>query len=351
MQVVLIGLALRLFALPNFQWLAYTARALKRLGHRTTVVPFRESWLASPLLSRQLKGMPTVSAALQRWQQAQRRRQDRGLIRLVRRLRPDLLLVLNGDVLSYEVLAQIKRLARGPMVTWWYDDPWRTPAFLPRFRLFDRVFIFDRFYLGRLIQMGLPRVHFLPAACDETVYRPLPLSAAQRQRWECDIAFVAWYYPERLPIVQALAADARVGVWGGGWWETSEIRRSFGDRGLVRGGAVSDRTAARIYSACKIGLNVHQVQSRVGGLNMRTFELLGSGVAPLVDYVEGMEELLDPETEVACYRSPEEARRLARHYLNDAGERMRLAARGRARVLAEHTYVARLRTLCEVARC
>ena len=349
MQIVLIGEAPRLFSLANFQWLAYTARALRRLGHRTTVVLYRESWTASPSLGRRLKAVPVASSCLRRWHQAQGCQRDRRLIRLVRRLRPDLVIVLKGNVLAYEVLAQIKRLGRGAMVTWWVDDPSRSPAFLPSFHLFDHVFIFDRFHLARLVQVGVPRVHFLPCACDETVYRPLPLTAAQRHRWGCDIVLVAWYYPERVQVIRALAADAQVGVWGGGW-DAPDVRRALGGDGVVRGPAVSDRTAARIYNACKIGLNVHQVQSRMGGLNTRTFELLATGIAPLVDYVEGMEELLDPETEVMCYRSPEEACRLARHYLDHPQERRRVVARGRSRVLAEHTYVVRLQRLCELAR-
>jgi spore maturation protein CgeB len=117
----------------------------------------------------------------------------------------------------------------------------------------------------------------------------------------------------------------------------------------VRGGVVSGATAARIYSAAKVGLNRHHPQSRDGGLNMRTFELLASGIVPLTDYVPGIEELLEPDQELVCYRSVAEAQDLAVRLIADGPQRALIATRGRARVIAEHTYVARMRTLCEAA--
>jgi len=277
------------------------------------------------------------------------RRRDQQLLRLAQRGRPDLVLLLKGDTFSEAVLVEIKRLVRGPLVTWWVDDPWRAPAFLSTLRLFDHVFVFDRSYLPRLTDVGVKRVHFLPCACDETVYRPQRLSASEQRRMASDVAFVAWYYPERVPVVRALANDMAVGVWGGGW-DSIEAQQALQGRRVLRGHAVSDRTAAKIYMACKIGLNMHQVQSHVGGLNTRTFEILASGRFQLVDRLPGIEELLMPDVEVVCFSSLDELRQLAKHYLADEAARTRIADRGRARVLDEHTYVRRLRTLCETAR-
>lgn len=349
MHVLLVGPAPRIFGAGNFRWFSYTTRALERLGHTVSRFPCREAWLSSSALIQRVRWVPGASGQLARYRQALLHGRNRALIRLARRLRPDLIIVLKGDILPGEVLAEIKRAARGPLVTWWVDDPWRCPSFLPSFALFDHVFIFDRSYLPRLAELGVACGHFLPCACDETVYRPLQLSPAERRRYACEVAFVAWYFPERTPIVKALAGAVDLGVWGG-QWDRSEVRHAGGGATVIRGQAVSDRTAATIYAASQIGLNVHQRQSRLGGLNTRTFEILASGLFQLVDQVGGIEELLTPGTEVVCYRSPEEVRRLATHYLADPMARLRIAARGRERVLDEHTYVCRMRTLCDLAR-
>lgn len=349
MHVLLVGPAPRLFSTGNFQWFRYTARALRRLGLTVTGFPCRDGWITSPSLARGVEWIPGLSPRFVRHQEALLRTRDRRLVALTRRLRPDLVVVLKGETFSADVLAEVKRLARGPLVTWWVDDPWRCPSFLQSFALFDHVFMFDRSYLPRLAEVGVKRAHFLPCACDETIYRPLRLSTAEQRRFACDVSFVAWYFPERAPIVKALADDMALGVWGG-QWDSLEAQRVLQGSRMIRGPAVADRTAAKIYAASKIGLNVHQAQSRRGGLNTRSFEILASGLFQLVDRVAGVEELLQPDVEVVCYRSHEEARRLARYFLADESARSRIAARGRARTLEEHTYVCRMRTLCDIAR-
>jgi spore maturation protein CgeB len=220
---------------------------------------------------------------------------------------------------------------------------------VPSLKVFDHVFIFDRSYLPHLETVGVRRAHFLPCACDETIYRPLRLSSIEQRRYRCDVALVAWYYPARAQMVRALADEMDVKVWGG-HWDSLDARQVLGPARVVHGSSVSDQTAARIYNAARIGLNVHQSQSRLGGLNTRTFELLACGIFQLVDRVGGLEELLRQGDEVVCYESAEELRRLAKHYLADGEARVRIAARGRARVLEEHTYTRRMHTLCEVAR-
>lgn len=350
MRILLVGSMSRRFGTQNFRWHAYTAQALKRLGHAVVPLVDRESWANSQTVAQRVGRLLGVAGAMASYERARRHQRDVRLVALARRTRPDLVLVLKGETWPAEVLAQVKRLARGPLVTWWVDDPWRCPDFLPSMALFDDVFIFDRSYTTRLQAVGVQRVHFLPCACDETVYRPMTLSPFERRRFGSEIAFVAWYLPERGPVVRTLTASGlQVAIWGG-QWDAPEARRALDGALSLRGPAVNDRTAAKIYNACRLGLNVHHRQSRLGGLNTRTFELLAAGVVPLVDYVEGMEGLLEPEAEVACYRSPEEACRLAKRYLADPSARNQMASRGRERVLAEHTYVHRLRRLCELSR-
>ena len=348
MHVLLVGEAPRRFSVRNFEWLRYTERALRRLGHTVTTFPCRESRLAASSSRQRVKAIPGLAERLIRYGEGLARSRDRRLIQLTRRLRPDLVVMLKGEKFSHEVLAEVKRLARGPLVTWWVDDPWRCPSFLQTFAVFDHVFIFDRSYMPRLREVGAVQVHFLPCACDETVYRPLQVSRSMRRRFSCDMAFVAWHFPERTPLVQGLAETVDIGVWGG-QWDSLDGQRTPQGKKVVRGPAVHDHTANVIYNTCHIGLNVHQEQSRLSGLNTRAFELPACGTFQLVNWVEGIEALLEPDAEVVCYRSADEARRLAASYLADPAARDRIVARGRARVLEEHTYVHRLRALCGLA--
>ena len=300
MHALVIGPARRLFSWDYFfPWTGYTDRALRRLGIKTTLFPYRESWAASPALTKVLRPFPTAPDRLARIQKNLSDRWARGLIAWTRKLRPDLVLVLKGEALSGNLLAEVKRLAPGALVTWWVDDPWRYPSFARNLSLFDHFFIFDRSYLTKLHSSGVRKAHFLPCACDETVYHPLRLSRLDKRRFSCDVSFVASYYPTRGELVRAVADRIDLRVWGGGW-RSPEARRTLSGFDLVQGGLVNDRTATRIYNASKIGLNSHHSQTRLGGLNTRTFDLLACGLFQIVERVPGIEELLAPDVQVAC---------------------------------------------------
>jgi len=288
---------------------------------------------------------------LARYRRFQQRMRHRAITWSIRRLRPDLVLLLNGEVFDRDTLAEMRRLTPGRLACWWVDDPFAYTLVPQTIDLYDHIFVFGRSYMPRLEAAGARRTSFLPCACDESVYHPWSLSRMEEQRFTSDVTFVGWYYPERAPVIRALAEDRdlTLNVWGG-QWDTPEARRALDGASPVCRSAVDARTAAKIYSASRIGLNVHARQSLQGGLNMRTFELAASGLFQLVDRIPGLDELLTPGCEVACYDSPEEARRLARRYLDDPAARQAMATRARQRVLDEHTYVHRLRTLCELVR-
>jgi spore maturation protein CgeB len=350
MHVLLVAQWPRRFSPGNFQWPNDTAQAFRRLGHRVTTCCNRESWAESPAITARLGAGGASPAWLMRWHAAGQRRRDRRVVTLVQQHRPDLVLLLNGALISAEGLREVRRATSGCLVSWWADDPWLDAAFMASVDVFDHVCVFDRAYIPRLRSAGAAQVHFLPCACNERVYGPLRLRPMEQRRFACDVSFVGWYYPERGPVMGALAqdADVQLGIWGG-QWNSPEAQRALHGASVVRGAAVSDRTAAKIYNASKIGINVHARHSLLAGVNTRTFELLASGLFQLVDRIDGMEELLAPGREVVCYTSPEEARVLARRYLADPAERAAIAARGRERTLAEHTYVCRMRTLLNVA--
>ena len=351
MRVLVIGPSLLM------PWTTYTVRGLARLGQSVAVFYYnnmtfdRLTGRATRALAANVPGVARlVARCRQTWQEAR----DERLLRVVERVRPQLILVLWGHTLSAEIVRRVKARGRCPVVTWWVDDPFRY-ASAEVLALYDRFFVFDRSYMTSLTGAGVPSVEFLPCACDETVFFPRRLTRRDVRRYGCDVALVGWYYPSRAEVVRALKhLDLR--IWGRGW-ATAGVEASLngGTRRIVRSRRfIRDDLAARIYSATTIGLNVHHTQSREAGLNMRSFELLAAGAFELVDRIPGMEELLEPGREVAVYGSPEEARGLAEYYLRHPEERVAIATRGHERVLREHTYVHRMQTLlravtsCEV---
>jgi len=109
------------------------------------------------------------------------------------------------------------------------------------------------------------------------------------------------------------------------------------------------RDLPRFYPASDINFNCTSMQMK-GAVNQRVFDVPACGAFVLTDEREQLPELFEVGKEVIVYRSPEEIGDLVRHYLSHESERTTVAEAGRARVLAGHTYVHRLRAMVETMR-
>lgn len=105
----------------------------------------------------------------------------------------------------------------------------------------------------------------------------------------------------------------------------------------------------RFYPLSDVNTNVTSAQMK-GAVNQRVFDVPACGAFVLTDARRQLEALFEPGREMAVYRTGEELVELTARYLADAAARRTLAAAGRRRVLAEHTYPRRLETLFDVMR-
>jgi spore maturation protein CgeB len=103
------------------------------------------------------------------------------------------------------------------------------------------------------------------------------------------------------------------------------------------------------YPATRINFNCTSQQMK-GAVNQRVFDVPVCGGFLLTDHRRQMESLFEPGREIVCYQEPGEIPGLVRHYLRHDGERARITAAGRLRILAEHTYDLRLKSLVGTMR-
>jgi spore maturation protein CgeB len=101
------------------------------------------------------------------------------------------------------------------------------------------------------------------------------------------------------------------------------------------------------YPLSEVNFNCTSLQMK-GAVNQRVFDVPACGAFLLTDYRAQMENLFEPGREVAVYGDPAEIPDMARHYLAHPGERAKIVAAARQRVLAEHTYVTRMGQLLEI---
>ncbi len=188
-------------------------------------------------------------------------------------------------------------------------------------------------------------------------------------------AFLAGHYPELVPHFEALdTAERRLAFEAMLTWEaTRQYRKRCLEQTLPfdplivgdSGWRITFKHAPypwhwrpelnyyeelpRFYPACDINFNCTSKQMK-GAVNQRVFDIPATGSFVLTDWREQIENLFEPDSEVVCYRRPDEAPDLLRHYLRHPGARRAVATAARRRILAQHTYEHRLRTLIRIMR-
>jgi len=103
------------------------------------------------------------------------------------------------------------------------------------------------------------------------------------------------------------------------------------------------------YASSDLNFNATSLQMK-GAVNQRVFDVPACGAFLLTDAREQLPGLFQPGSEAVCYESSEEILPLARHYLAHPGERERIAGAARRRVLAEHDYTHRMKTILKAMR-
>jgi hypothetical protein len=91
--------------------------------------------------------------------------------------------------------------------------------------------------------------------------------------------------------------------------------------------------AAKKFSQAKICLNV----SHVDDINMRTFEIMGSGNFLLTEWIPTIEELFQDGVHCAMFKTFDEAVDKAKYYLAHDDERERIAKAGYEECMRKHT--------------
>ena len=170
------------------------------------------------------------------------------------------------------------------------------------------------------------RAIFFPEASDPALFAPGDGTK------EFDVSFVGASYGVRGEIVGRLErAGVRVQAYGNGW----------------PAGRIPTDDVPRLFARSKIVLGSGTVGhcDDFVALKLRDFDAPMSGSLYLTHDNPDFPALFEVGRELATFHTIDEAVDRARHYLASDAEREAIAAAGRARCLAEHTWEARVRLL------
>lgn len=253
---------------------------------------------------------------------------------LLRRAPADVVLVFKGTKLAPSEVRALAGRFGGRWVNWFPDDPHQIEMSLSLAPAYDVFFTHDSLSVARHRQAGA-QAHYLPFGCDPAYHRPLDGGP----RWRAPLVFAGSRDPAREPVVRAVA-DLGLAAWGPGW----------------PNGPLYGDDFVRALSGATIGLNIHQHFGEQGdparygtGANMRVFELGAIGTPQLCDAKGDITRHFAPDREIVLYRSLAELRERAQSLLEDDSWRRSLAAAGRERALAEHTWRHRMEELLTIA--
>jgi len=333
MKIVLSGAFNRHFeALPE-----YLSSALRRLGHQ--VVPFDHRAFLIP--GRLRAGL----AFLDRFDHE---RLNSLLLRLIRRERPDLLIVNQGTVLVRRTV-ELARALGVRCVNWFSDFPAEFEEGLAIATVYDAFFLGSSFAARRHREAGHRHAAWLPFGCDPQTHHPdasaasgpgsFPAGGASTLPDGPTVVFVGSHYPERQILLRFLRG-LPVGVWGPGWLRAANDPHVAP---MIRGGALRPAAWRALYARCRVALNIHYgsfgPEDVSGDLaNTRVFEIPACGAYQVVDCQGDVLRLFKEGQHLAAFSSGEELRARVVEALQDDDLRRAVAARGRAEVLAHHTY-------------
>ncbi len=265
------------------------------------------------------------------------------------RFSPHLVLALAQAPLNPAALKALGGL--GVIRAFWFVEDHRA---MPYFRQvapgYDYFFHLEGEELAAELRSLGTEPRFLPLAAHPPRHRPVGTPPHLARRFGAPVGFVGEGYPNRRRIFARLArAGLPLKVWGTGWPRQGPLARLVGEDGR----RLSSAEVAMVYGNCPLVLNLHSSLEPGRGpggaahVNPRSFEAPACGALLLTDAAPGLERLLEPGREAVVFADEDELLAKARYYLEHESKRSALAAAGRRRVLAEHTYYHRMEDLLQ----
>jgi O-antigen biosynthesis protein len=194
----------------------------------------------------------------------------------------------------------------------------------------DLVLVASERFAAELRHRTSSRVEVLLQATDERRFSPQPRS----ERYRHDLAFVGnSKFSHRPAVDAAVAAGLDLAIYGDNWDGYAPAR-------LVRARHVPNEELPELYSSVTLLLNDHWADMRRWGfVSNRCYDALACGAVMVSDHLDELDTQLDGA--VATFDGPDDLAAVVRELSSDPDERRRRAERGRAAVLARHTFAHR----------
>lgn len=321
----------------------YVATALKAEGHLVEVFEAPEFNSAYD----SLKNLKVTTDRLEYLQNSFLNVVSQSVLAKVETFEPDLVLAMAQAPLNHQALKRLRR--DGVTTAMWFVEDFRLFTYWKSFAPFYDIFavIQKEPFFEELAAVGQPNALYLPLAAQPDFHKSLELSAVAQRKFGSDVSFMGAGYPNRRVAFRELVQhDFK--IWGTEW-EGDHVLEPLVQ---LKGARVTPEDCVKIFNATKINLNLHssiqadELVTQGDFVNPRTFELAACGAFQLVDKRSLMPEAFK-EGELATFTSMDEFLEKIDYFLENPHECELFARKSQARVLKDHTYQARMRTLID----
>lgn len=237
----------------------------------------------------------------------------------------DAVLVFKGELLTERTL---ERLSKDYALYLFYPDTYRfLPILKGRLWFFNGVITTspkrDFYY-----KLGAKNVYTINWACDPEVHRPLDVKRIY------DVSFIGTFYLNRYRVLKALKVKPH--IFGNFWYLKA---------GIMHKGVYGEEYIKTINMS-KINLNIHHpVDIEADAVNMRVYEVAGTGNFILTEEMESVRKLFPP---IETYRNVEELNEKINQYLNDEKSRNEIGNKLREICVNSHTYLHRANEILRI---
>ncbi len=264
------------------------------------------------------------------------------LLLFVIKEKPDLILVSGGGWNIFpETFWMIKKIVSAPLYLLSGINPLvaSPPAEKNAVKkgVFDIIFSNDKGFALNWIKLGAKKAIELPvSAISPNFHKKQILSKNEQKELASDVCFVGGLTPLRQKTLLELTS-LPLKIWGE---IMPGIDLSPQLKPFYQGRATGEKMF-KIYSVTKIALNLQP--DMIAGGNLRTFEIPACGAFQLIDKLNP-KYFTDGE-DIVVYSSLKDLKQKIRYYLSHKKEREEIALKGYKRVLKQHTYQNRFKTL------
>ena len=254
----------------------------------------------------------------------------------VKHVRPDVLYIQEGNLLSDAFIAKLKPLVK--LIVGQVASP------IPKqrtYKSYDLVLTSAPHFVERFREKGITS-EYLRLAFDERVSRETDIV-----NLKFDVTFVGGItkaHRHRYDLLKEISEQLPIEFFGYGKETLDKASSAYQHHHGEVWGLNMYRTLAR----SRITLNRHIDVAENYASNMRLYEATGMGTCLVTDWKKNLHTLFEPGKEVVTYRSADELIEKVKYLLANDKERAKIAKAGQKRTLKEHNYHNRMKELLEI---